>query len=150
MDRPRLLQEDYIDTPHGAWKVLVICQCLNRAQWTTVEPILEKLFKKYPEPKSVNLVPLTFVRGCEVIDSLYELFRPLGFGLRRASNFLDMSASFLEAERAFGSNFKLYPVMSFKGCGQYASDAWGLFVLKEERSPRDKQLKRYAERLWTK
>ena len=147
VDRERLLQEDYVVTEHGPWKVLVVCQCLNQATWVVAEKVLEELFAKYPSPDSLDLVPLTDLEGNEMIDGLYTILRPLGFGMRRVNHLLTMSRQYVRVREDFRGQFEFYPINSFTGCGEYACDAWALFVLKLHRMPKDKQLVRYAKRV---
>jgi len=137
-NRKRLIQEDYVDTDYGPWKVLVICQCLNQATWMVVEKVVEKLFEKYPNPKSVAKAdPL----------ELFEIVRSLGFGARRTDNLIDMSKQYRVQEEEFGDDYELYDILSMEGCGVYALDAWQLFVLKIPCNPKDRHLKRYADNL---
>ena len=150
IDRERLIQEDYVNTDHGPWKVLVICQCLNRASWPTAEKVVKALFADYPSPISVDVGPLNFSQGTETEDLLYAILRPLGFGIKRVHRLIDMSRAYVEASKVYGSDYDEYPVMDFSGCGQYALDAWWLFVLKKTCRPDDRLLKKYAIRtgLW--
>jgi len=145
-DRSHLIQEDYINSAEYPWKVLVVCQCLNQATWMVAERVLVELFAKYPSPDSLDLVPLTYVEGNALTEDLYWIFRPLGFGMRRVNSLLDMSREYVQERQVKGEAFETYDIGSFTGCGDYACDAWTLFVLKQPRKPRDKQLARYAKR----
>ena len=149
-DRVRLLQEDYKGSEWFPWKVLVICQCLNKVSWMTAEKVVVKLFTQYPSPANFDLLFLTYLEGSELEIDLYAILRPLGFGMKRVYHLIDMSQAYVDAMSDFGSNYEEYPVTSFSGCGQYALDAWRLFVLKKACRPDDRLLRKYAERegLW--
>jgi endonuclease III len=137
-DRERLIQEDYIDTEHGPWKILVICQCLNMATWMVAEEVVKELFEKYPNPTAMaKAFP----------DELFAMVKRLGFATKKTDNLIMMSKQYLIEEEVNGNKFALYRVRDMDGCGSYAADAWDLFVLKRACDPKDKQLRRYAEKL---
>jgi len=144
-DRDQLMQEDYVDTEHGPWKVLVICQCLNQATWMVAERVVRGLFEKYPRPDDLDLIKRTYLQGTELMDDLYERLRPLGFGKRRADNMVRMSMDYVMERMKWGPRLERYDIARLQGCGQYAVDAWHLFVLKNPVSPQDRRLREYAE-----
>jgi endonuclease III-like uncharacterized protein len=139
-DRDRLLQEDYVDTKHGPWKVLVVCQTLNRTTWVQAEPTLRKIFGRWPSPKDMALMPV------HEMFELEEMLKPLGMSKNRKQFMLAMSLQYYEASQQYDS-FADYPVREFKGCGQYAEDAWSLFVLKRMCTPADRRLREYAQQV---
>ena len=136
-DRERLLQEDYVGESDGPWKVLVICQCLNRAGWVVAERVLRELFAEYPTPKSVATADP---------DRLREILRPLGLSDQRVPKLMAMSERYACHRDHFGVRYSEYPVARFSGCGRYAADAWDLFVLRKRCEPIDRHLRRYMDR----
>ena len=143
-DRVRLIQEDYIDTEFGPWKVLSVCQCLNRAAWPVAEVVATELFEAFPNPYVVddyNPGP-----GTESYDQAYKILGCLGLGNRRAKFFTRMCWDYTMASSIHKDRYYAYPIKEFMGCGQYAQDAWLLFVLKKACSPTDRLLRAYAER----
>ena len=138
IDRERLLQEDYVDTPHGPWKVLVVCQLLNRTTWKQAETALRSIFSKWPSPKSMAFMEV------DEMQEFHEILKPLGLTRTRRANLMAMSLQYHAAIAMF-AELRDFPVKAFKGCGQYAEDAWKLFVLKEECYPDDRRLRDYAK-----
>ena len=118
--------------------MVVVCQFLNRTTWLQAEPALVKLFKKFPCFESVAFISFNDV------DELRQVLTPLGFLKSRLRAVLGMSLQFYDAYDQFGEDWSKYDIKSFSGCGQYASDAWDLFVLKRVCSPKDRLLKDYA------
>lgn len=149
-DRNQLIQEDYVGTPDYPWKVLVICQCLNRANWMVAETVIAQIFERWPTPEDCSLLYRTYEKGTEWSTEAYNLLRPLGFGLTRVHRLTDMSLEYLRAEKDY-DYLEDYPIRAFPGCGNYAADAWDLFVLKRNCTPKDRLLRCYAERskLWS-
>lgn len=143
-DRERLIQEDYVDTEHGPWKVLLCCICLNLASWKQVEVAMRKLLELYPKPCDIDLMPRTYLEGCKIYDSIYEVMKPLGFGKRRTGYVLDVTHDYIRLRAALGDRYELFDVERFRGCGPYAVDAWTLLVLKRPCAPKDRRLRRYA------
>lgn len=144
-NRERLIQEDYIDTPHGPWKVLVICQCLNLATWMVAEKVVKELFERYPTPYMAGSVVLETDLASR--NELLDIYRPLGFSTRRTNQFVMMSRQYASTESRFGDRYEDYQIQGFSGCGRYAEDAWNLFVLKKPLEPNDRHLMRYAMRV---
>ena len=146
-DRERLIQEDYVETPHFPWKVLVICQCLNKAGWPIVQEVVKELFEKYPDPMSCDEICLDSQEPNEELAELSDLVRCLGLSDRRVDFLIRMSRQYVAAEKVFGSRYDRYPVTEFRGCGQYAKDAWDLLVLGRPCVPNDRHLARLAKRI---
>lgn len=145
-DRSKLIQEDYEGTDHFPWKVLVICQCLNQATWMVAEKVVETLFREFPSPDSLNLKTMKLYVACRTEDRVTEILRPLGFGTKREARLVRMSEQYVEARELYKEEFKKYWIEAFSGCGQYARDAWDLFVLKKSCEPEDRLLKKYSLR----
>ena len=144
-DRSQLIQEDYVDEEHFPWKVLLICQCLNRAAWPVAEIVVKEILEIYPDPfeaEDVSLDPES-----DSYNSLFGVVRCLGFGKNRAKYFVEMSRSYVRCLEVYGDRYFRYPVKSFAGCGQYAEDAWTLFVLRRPCEPKDRLLRNYVERM---
>lgn len=143
-DRPRMIQEDYVNTDFGPWKVLTVCQCLNRVSWPAAEVVIRGLFEVVPNPYCVddyNAEP-----GTESYDTAYEILKCLGMGNRRARYFTRMCWAYTNSISAHKDNLHAYPIKEFMGCGPYAQDAWTLFVLNKACKPTDRLLRAYAER----
>lgn len=138
MNRERLLQEDYVNTAHGPWKILVICILLNLTNHKQVEPILDQLFSKWPSPRA-----LADFQVDELIE-LQTMLKPTGLSTRKALNLVETSIAYLIDDQRYQGMYQLYGVSHYRGCGQYAQDAWKLFVLKKPCTPHDGPLMRYA------
>jgi hypothetical protein len=143
-DRERLIQEDYRDTPDGAWKVLVVCQMLNIAAWMTAERVVAQIFLDYPSPFVLHTE--VNERPTETVLRVMDDVRPLGLKDRRTARLLAMTAQYVASAQLFGPEYHRYQIGGFAGCGQYAVDAWQLFILREPCHPTDKQLMRFAKR----
>ena len=141
-DRERLIQEEYVGTEHGPWKVLVICQCLNRSAWPVAEIIVKEIFERYPDPYSMDEISLESIED----TVLYEIVKSIGLGRQRVENLIKMSRQYTACIKYKKDQYHFYDVRNFRGCGQYAADAWRLFVLKMPCMPLDKHLRRYAEK----
>jgi endonuclease III len=139
-DREFLLQERYVNEEFGPWKVLVTCMMLNQTTWMQAEKALERIFERWPTPHSFdNMFNQDWYQ-------LHEILRPLGLVERRSRFLVYMSRQFALNYDNVGTNWHKYRIFSFSGCGQYAEDAWTLFVLKTPCRPKDKRLMYYAKR----
>lgn len=122
-----LVQEKYWPDP---WKILVCCLCLNLTTRKQMEPVVEILFQRWPDARSLS----------EASDEdLIEVIRPLGMWKRRTSTLKKMSRQFHDG--------KWSNVLELAGVGKYASDAYHIFVLGEWRNvePCDHALTDYHE-----
>lgn len=140
INRSVLIQEERIIEPYGEWRILTACIMLNMTSYKQVDPILELFLTKWPTPYHLDSAEETLL--CDVVHTV----KPLGMGMKRACNLIDMSKDFIHARDQHGNDFHRYPVMEFHGCGRYANDAWMLFVLKQPCKPKDKRLIDYAKR----
>jgi endonuclease III-like uncharacterized protein len=139
-DREVLLQEIYIKGPCGPWRVLVTCMTLNQTTWVQAQPALEAIFKRWPTPSCfLGMRP-------DEVDDLRAILQPLGFMDQRARRLVTMSQQFSMKIREYQDSWEKYEVLWFTGCGQYALDAWSLFVLRRPCAPSDKRLRWYAEK----
>lgn len=112
------------------WRVIVVCMLLNRTTRRAVEKIVPKLFAKWPDASSM---------GSADFAELEALIAPLGFKTRRTENLIAMSRAFAEGKWSHPSELP--------GIGQYASDAWDIFVegrVPQER-PRDGEIGKYYD-----
>lgn len=144
-NRDRLLQEEYINTVHGPWKILVVCSCLNVVAWPIAEVVLQDVFERYQDPWDMDEVNIPENIDQAQDNELYQIVKCLGFGMQRTERLIRMSRSYTYCLKQYGVEFHRYKVKDFRGCGVYACDAWKLFVLKEPCSPKDRYLLRYAE-----
>jgi endonuclease III len=106
------------------------------------ELVVKEIFELYPDPIDVDEVTLDPIN--DSYQTLYEIIRVLGLGKNRMRYLVEMSRQFVRCRALFGDDYRLYRVREFTGCGQYAIDAWRLFVLKERCRPLDRHLIRYA------
>lgn len=143
-NRDRLLQEEYIDTEWGPWKVIIICQCLNLTTWKQAEPALKTIFERWPNPDAVASL------GYEGYESELKVFKevlkPLGFVERRTLSIIAMSDAWWKLYQIHGDDYPKWDIRFFRGVGEYAHSAWNLFVLKRACAPKDERLKWYAQR----
>lgn len=146
-DRTQLIQQDYEGTDHFPWKVLVICQCLNQATWMVAEKVVAQIFEEYPSPSACDRRLMRPFMGCRTEDKLTDILRPLGFDTKRADRLMRMSEQYNDQVTLI-PHYEFYPIESFSGCGQYARDAWNLFVLKRDCNPKDRLLKKYREKVY--
>lgn len=123
-----LLQEQQVGRPNGVWRVLVVCQLLNRTHGRQVRPLADErygapLFVRWPTPHAMSLARL---------PELQLLLRPLGFAEQRSRSLKAMSAQYnamLFADPEFwrGSEDGEW-CKGLQGCGQYAKESLDLVV----------------------
>lgn len=110
----RLRQEAYLGEP---WKVLVICSLLNKTSGKQAEPVIEALFNRYPDVRSLAAANVRDVE--EMVSSL---------GIKsRASAIVKMAWEYCKSnplQSAAGAE----NVEKFPGCGEYARQAWEMLV----------------------
>jgi methyl-CpG-binding domain protein 4 len=110
------------------WRLLVVCILCNRTKGRDAYPVALELFRRWPDPATMAQADP---------GELEPLLRPLGLFRQRAAGLVKMSRQYAEGERNVPALF---------GCGQYAVDAWAIFV--EGRTdvfPQDGHLNRYVE-----
>lgn len=120
-----LIQEKYWP---DSWKILVCCLCLNLTTRKQMEPVVEVIFQRWPDAKSLS----------EADDAeLTEVIRSLGMWKKRVNTLKKMSAQYHEG--------KWTDVLQLHGVGKYASDAYRIFVIGEWRNvePKDHALSDY-------
>lgn len=116
-----LLEELFVNDP---WKLLMSAIFLNRTSRRIVDPILYEFFQSYPTAESV------VSESC--VHRIGFLIQPLGFHKRRSLGIVAFSAAFLELrKRKSFSNWTPDDVKGMYHCGQYASDVFRLFYLRE-------------------
>ena len=120
-----LIQEKY--WPDG-WKILVCCLCLNLTTRKQMEPVVEKMFQRWPYAAALADAGL---------EELQELIRPLGMWHRRANTLKKMSQQYHSGQWT--------DVEELAGVGKYARDAYRIFILGEWRevNPTDHALTDY-------
>jgi len=124
-----LLQERYWP---DAWKMLMCCLCLNLTTRKQVEPVVTRLFERWPSAKAL----------CEADDGeLSGVIRSLGMWKKRTRTL----KRFSEAYDAEGWS----DVSELPGVGKYARDSHMIFSLGRWRevSPKDHALSEYHARL---
>jgi hypothetical protein len=109
-----------------------------------VEKVVAELFKEFPSPKCCDHRYMQFYMACRMEDRLIEILKPLGLGTKRASRLIRMTTQYLDSELLHGDKYEVYPIKAYSGCGEYARDAWILFVLKKPCDPKDRLLKKYS------
>lgn len=122
-----LVQEKY--WPDG-WKILVCCLCLNLTTRKQMEPVVEKMFKRWPNAASLS--------NCD-IEELEQLIKPLGMWRRRAATLVKMSAQYHSGQWV--------DVEELAGVGKYARDAYHIFILGDWKqvNPKDHALTEYHD-----
>lgn len=120
-----LVQEKY--WPDG-WKILVCCLCLNLTTRKQMEPIVEEMFRRWPNAPSLANAP---------DEELQELIKPLGMWRRRTKTLKKMSHQYHSSQ--------WFDVEELAGVGQYARRAYHIFILGEigENPPNDHALLEY-------
>ena len=130
-----LLQEIYLSggvSRNKIWKVFVCCMLLSRTSREQVDRIRKELFARWPD---------SFAMSSANTSELSDLIRSLGFGTKRAEGLVRMSRDFDGIDWADPS--ELF------GLGQYASDAYQIFVLRKKvKNPSDHFLHAYQEWLY--
>lgn len=144
MTEHRLLQEVHADTENhltNSWRVLVVCILLNQTTGNAAGPVMADLFKRWPSPVKM---------ACADHDQLFEHIRHLGFGGKRTEYLIEMSKQYAQWMRGRGQNpdWKTLDVPELRGCGQYAHEAWRMFVLGErDFQPKDWELRKRMREL---
>lgn len=112
--------------------MLVVCALLNLTSRRQVIPVIGELFERWPTPRAL----------ADAGPELEELIAPCGLAPSRARRLRSMSA-------AFPGLTWLSPttVQDLPGCGQYAADAFRVFVQGDlDGEPHDAVLIEYVER----
>lgn len=133
---PQLLQLQYRDQP---WKVLVACILLNRTTRAQVDGVIEDLFLDYPTPEA-----LSEAREDELRDLLYTL----GMARTRARRLIAFAEDWLALKSMWEGTTPdgLVELSALTGVGEYALDAYRMFVLDDlDVKPADKELRRWME-----
>lgn len=123
-----LLQEQQVGKPHGVWRILVVCQLLNRTHGRQVRPIADEsygapIFVRWPAPHDMHLA---------AASELCTMIKPLGFSEQRTRNLMTMSrqyVSLLAADREFWKGHEDGEwCTALAGCGRYAKESLDLIV----------------------
>lgn len=124
-----LIQEKY--WPDG-WKILVCCLCLNLTTRKQMEPVVARIFDRWPNPRSLS----------EADDAeLEEMIKTLGMQRKRTQTLKRMSAEYAAGEWT--------QAKQLHGIGKYGDDAYRIFILGDWRAvqPNDHALNDYHEHL---
>ena len=137
-----ILQEQQIGRPFGVWRILVVCQLLNRTHGRQVRPMIDEFFTRWPSP-----LMLTHANAAEVKG----LIKPLGFSDQRQRSLREMSAQYLTMYQCDPQFWRSYEDGSWCqmliGCGKYAELSLNVIVYGLLDQPTgDKWLEQY--RLW--
>jgi len=138
-----LIEEDAM-VYNDPFKLLVVCQLLNKTTATVVRHVVYRdgFFDRYPDPD--------VLAGADT-EGLEAVLKPLGLWRKRAVGLKRFAREYREAfYDAYTGVFRVdanVKIADLYGCGEYASDAWDIFVLGAWRSLRtsDKDLRRYVE-----
>lgn len=126
-----LLQEKYWNG--DPWRILVICVLLNRTQGGTAEPVIKRFFELWPTAESVPAA-----------EAVYPVIAHLGLGVVRSSYLSELSRKYAQSYKSY----KVVDPLVLPGIGQYAYEAWRMFVLgMRDFIPKDKELRRRMEEL---
>lgn len=105
------------------WRVLAICILLNRTFRGQVEKVLPQFFEAFPfalYAEVASYSPFTH-------ELMETILTPLGLAHTRTQRIAFMSKEWLDHE----DWRKPLRIHLFAGCGQYAVDAWRIFVEKD-------------------
>ena len=124
-----LVQEKY--WPDG-WKILVCCLCLNLTKRAQMEPVVEEMFRRWPNPQALAAAPDA---------DLEDLIKPLGMQRKRTQTLKRMSSEYAAGGWTHAKELH--------GVGKYGDDAYRIFILGEWRAvdPKDHALTDYYEYL---
>ena len=141
-----LLQEQQVGQLNGVWRVLVVCQLLNRTHGRQVRPIADEkygspIFARWPSP----LLMMGAATG-----ELRDLIRPLGFAEQRSKSLQLMSRQYLSLlteDRKFWRGYESGDwCTALAGCGEYAKESLNLVVYRVLDPPTtDHWLSRYRD-----
>lgn len=140
-----LVQEQQLDKPHEAWRILVVCALLNRTHGRQVRPMIDRLFGEFPNPSDLcNPTP-------GQVESLTEMLRPLGFVNKRVRTLVELSTWYAGVVQHNGPEwYQDMPngkwAMQAPGCGKYAVDSLNVVLYDVyEGDLSDTWLKNFAE-----
>lgn len=123
-----LLQEQQLGQPYGVWRILAVCQLLNRTHGRQVRPIADErygapIFARWPSPMLMMSASTAELR---------DLIRPLGFADQRSRNLQLMSRQYVGMRSADPAFWRGYEdgewCTTLAGCGKYAKESLDLVV----------------------
>ena len=120
-----LIEELFQNDP---WRLLVSTILLNRTCREQVDYVMFKLLENYSDAK--------YMAKAEPSD-ISSIIRPLGIRHRRADTLIRFSKEYIaliqaaedESEKLAQFNLNRSEVTKLRGCGQYAADAYDIFIL---------------------
>ena len=122
------------------WRVLVVCVLVNKTHRGPAGRVARKLFEQWPSPEL-----LANARAASVMT----LMRPLGL-TRRALLLQHLSASMVGVRTGRDLKRRGRQVSDLPGCGQFAQDAWAIFVEgRRDLEPADRVLAEWLDHLET-
>lgn len=134
-----LLQEKYANTGNektDAWRVLVVSILLNQTTGHQVMTIIDDFFSKWPNPARMAFASE---------ENVLEVVKNIGFGNRRSEYLVSMSKQFMLVRT---KPLAEIDVTALRGCGEYAHQAWRMFVLGErDFQPKDWELRKRMREL---
>lgn len=107
------------------WRVLVACICLVQCNRNAVDRIWPELLGSWPTAEAMA--------GANAVE-LEATLRPIGLQRSRAQKLWSMSAEWLRW-REEGLDVSWRDVERLPGCGQYAAEAYRVFVVGELAQP---------------
>ena len=117
-----LIEELFVKDP---WRLLISTILLNRTCRVQVDFIMFKLLEQYPSAKSMENGDF---------DTISNIIRPIGIRYRRAETLMKFSKEFnlmlaRKHEQNDEMNLSRSDIMGLYGCGEYAADAYEIFIL---------------------
>lgn len=123
-----LLQEQQVGRPFGVWRILAVCQLLNRTHGRQVRPLADEaygapVFARWSSPHAMQLSDATELR---------TMIKPLGFSEQRTNNLRTMSRQYNALLAADGAFWRGHAngewCEALAGCGRYARESLDLIV----------------------
>lgn len=136
------LQEQQLGQAFGVWRILVVCQLLNRTHGRQVRPMIDRFFRRWPSPAALLVAEPSELR---------ETLKPLGFADQRFRQLRTMSNQYLELYRCDHGFWRSYDdgswCLQLAGCGPYAKASLDVVVYGKIMQPVDDTwMEKY--RLW--
>lgn len=135
------LQEQQIGKAYGVWRILVVCQLLNRTNGNQVRPMIDRFFLRWPSPTALLMANP---------QELKESIKPLGFADQRFRHLRTMSVQYralLDCDRQFWKSHSDGGwCLALTGCGPYAAASLDVVVYGRIMTPiDDKWLEKYRQ-----
>jgi methyl-CpG-binding domain protein 4 len=129
------VQEHPVVQEH-AWRVLLASALCNRTRGKRALPILLDIVRRWPRAEDLAEAKT---------EDLGKMLRSLGFQSVRTKRIVAMCAA-LVAKQIHLFPYRFRVVNDLPGVGEYAQDAWSLFVIgRTDVDPRDRELVKWLE-----